>query len=358
MKKAVVSSGSVFSMASCVLLSSLIFVNIAGAQNDVPKVLDNTGATRFHWLMIGQNDEDLQFAKRDANLMNYRISFWWTYFPPIDGSDKTVLVNWDANKTAIMNWVNAIRDIAQPGDSVVFYYSGHGWHDAIFPNPFCNVIITNKELTDLLSGFPRGVAFVVILDSCYSHTFIDGIEDLPTITDENGLTIDPNNLAVITASSESCPVVYDGWSFTMGLLDGLTQRGWPTDISNADGNEDCVVTAWELFTYANTLWQGEFCGDDDNDGEVDEDDIDFVMVEGRPAYLYIDNDNDGLVDEDPAPRNATFFPTIFIGGATVSVPVKRFALLAYIGLTSTIFATTVASAFYMKRVKRREVCVH
>ena len=64
----------------------------------------------------------------------------------------------------------------------------------------------------------------------------------------------------------------------------------------------------------------------------------------------------GIVDDDPSDNlKYTNVVEVYGGVGGVAVPVDKFGLLApYIALTSIIVATTVATAIYVKRVKRRK----
>ncbi len=91
-----------------------------------------------------------------------------------------------ATRENIMRGLNALVVNARPGDSLVFYYSGHGSqvadtsgdevdqsdeilcpHDIDFGR---QVFITDDDLRGVFAALPAGVNLEVILDSCHSGT--------------------------------------------------------------------------------------------------------------------------------------------------------------------------------------------
>ena len=107
------------------------------------------------------------------------------------------LTNKEATKKGIITQLKWLIEGAEPGDQLLFHYSGHGAQaptkfnslekdgldEIICPYDFDgtnNTSLRDKEFTQLFAGIPKGVHFVWISDSCHA-------EDLsrnPYITDE------------------------------------------------------------------------------------------------------------------------------------------------------------------------------
>ncbi|XVF82538.1 hypothetical protein PTKIN_Ptkin16aG0057800 [Pterospermum kingtungense] len=80
--------------------------------------------------------------------------------------------------------LNRMVDQAEPGDVLVFYFSGHGTeisslepgkayteHEAIVP---CDLnLITDMDLRQLIRRLPKDTSFTIISDSCHSGGLID-----------------------------------------------------------------------------------------------------------------------------------------------------------------------------------------
>lgn len=170
-------------------------------------------------------------------------------------------------RAQIQACINAAKAASVAGDEFVFYFSGHGSDSLVGsaedgePDNKDNQIwvadspddgITDDELADMLSGFKKSVTIVVILDSCYSHTFKDGADDLDSVTQVNGdAEAAGPRLALIAASSPAEPCI--GWNFTNELTEGL---GKVEDEFKADANGDGVVTAQEAEDYAHDRTAG------------------------------------------------------------------------------------------------------
>jgi hypothetical protein len=178
-------------------------------------------------------------------------------------------------KAQIETCINAAKTASVPGDEFIFYFSGHGGDSAaLFPDTtesgegggadnhirVGDQRIKDDDLADMLSGFKKSVTIVVILDSCYSHTFKDGADDLDSVTQVNG-TAEPvgEHLALIASSTTANPTC--GWNFTSKLAEGLAKEGGKC---KDDANRDGVVTAKEAEDYAHNRTAGAApkCDDD------------------------------------------------------------------------------------------------
>jgi hypothetical protein len=151
-----------------------------------------------------------------------------------------------------------------PGDEFAFYFAGHGGdflggggevgegggtdnHILIGDTTVgTRDRITDDQLADLLSGFKKSVTISVILDSCLSHTFSDGADDLGSVTQVNGNPVlAGDHLALSAASSPTTPTC--GGGYTRRLADGLTIMA---GMFRADTNKDGTVTTEEATRFA------------------------------------------------------------------------------------------------------------
>jgi hypothetical protein len=170
----------------------------------------------------------------------------------------------NGNRAAIETCVNNAKAASVPGDEFVFYFAGHGGDiipDVAEPGEgggsdnhirIGNTAggaadrITDDQLATLLSGFKKSVTMSVILDSCYSHTFFDGANDLGSVTQVNGAPVPAgDHLALVAASSPATPCIRKG--FTDRLAEGLMKMG---NMYKADTNKDGVITTEEAGKYA------------------------------------------------------------------------------------------------------------
>lgn len=182
--------------------------------------------------------------------------------------------------------------------------------------------ITDDELAQWLTGFERSVTLVVVLDACFSGSFLNDLSN-SRIKDNAGRPLQPGHLEVIAASAwnEKAGVAESGnGCLTAGLLKGLDKLGAPSSVSRADlnGNGDGITTAEEWFGCGGGPGKQYFDGDDDGDGADDEDPIEHSSLpdpgadaaEPWPvAHLREDNDGDGRIDEDGPPSTLGFTHT-------------------------------------------------
>jgi len=96
------------------------------------------------------------------------------------------LTDKEATKKGIVTQIKWLLDGAQPGDQLLFHYSGHGAQaptlnvklepdgldEIICPYDFDgsnNTTLRDKEFAQLFAGIPKGVHFVWISDSCHAE---------------------------------------------------------------------------------------------------------------------------------------------------------------------------------------------
>jgi len=163
-----------------------------------------------------------------------------------------------ATRADIIFCINSFKDVLEPGDEFIFYFSGHGGDFIDSPgekgesSPYAGLgdpptdnsfkakwdyldiasgipvkergEITDDELAYYLTGFKKSVTIVVILDSCMSHTFWDGEDDLPSVLQiSGGSESEPDTpagprIALLAATSDE--VMSCNTGFTKKLADG------------------------------------------------------------------------------------------------------------------------------------------
>ena len=138
-------------------------------------------------LLVGINDypgaqNDLQGCVNDiTNLYDVLVKYFG-----FASTDVRMLSDKRASKKAIVDGLKALCTGAQPGDSLVFHYSGHGSQvrdmegdeladgldEIICPWDFDweGTYIKDDDFAALFSELKKGISLEVILDSCHSGT--------------------------------------------------------------------------------------------------------------------------------------------------------------------------------------------
>ncbi|MEM2327417.1 MAG: caspase family protein [Archaeoglobaceae archaeon] len=211
-------------------------------------------------IVIGISDypgteNDLNFADDDAiDMYNALVNIYG--FPE---ENVHLLINSNANYSAIESAVNAVKQKAKEGDEVVFFFSGHGARgkandgdkeaidEAIVSHDGKNLVyIWDGELRDWFRDF-KTTRIVFIFDSCLAGGMTDLKADgriIVMATTENGVAYEFSDL--------------ENGQFTYYFVDeGMLQR--MADTTPNDGN----VTVEEAFDYAkaNCIYQSPTISD-------------------------------------------------------------------------------------------------
>ncbi len=211
-------------------------------------------------IVIGISDypgteNDLNFADDDAiDMYNALVNIYG--FPR---ENVHLLINSNANYSAIESAVNAVKQKAKEGDEVVFFFSGHGARgkandgdkeaidEAIVSHDGKNLVyIWDGELRDWFRDF-KTTRIVFIFDSCLAGGMTDLKADgriIVMATTENGVAYEFSDL--------------ENGQFTYYFVDeGMLQR--MADTTPNDGN----VTVEEAFDYAkaNCIYQSPTISD-------------------------------------------------------------------------------------------------
>ncbi len=194
--------------------------------------------------------------------------------------------------------------------------------------------VSDDQLTTWLSGFPESCTIVVILDSCFSGSFIP---DLQRVTDSAGKPLRPGHLECIAAA----PADDGAWEepISNGVLthaivnalkpvdEGPGPGEHTTTVGDLAGNSDDITTTRELFAFAGPQATTFHLGDTDGDGIADEDRVehtyatmDFeiegsgMLPESETLHIQTDPDGDGPENFDTTPPVESFFDVWFDPG--------------------------------------------
>jgi hypothetical protein len=202
--------------------------------------------------------------------------------PGMNGlSDQYLRENLDG--PAIAASINALVPVVQPGDTLIWFYSGHGgWqydgaerdetavgsaaldrYDETIGLRYGTSPLTDDGLAQAFSTLAAsGGNIITIFDACYAGGFVGGVRDLNSV---EGLTF----LGSSTEVEDSYSYDEDPYSiFTQGLINGLSGTA-------ADSNSDGLLMAGEWFDFAYGFTTGSvsrqhpvFLGNDVLIGEV------------------------------------------------------------------------------------------
>jgi hypothetical protein len=155
------------------------------------------------------------------------------------------LTNEEATRDGILGQLDCLREEFRPGDMAVVYISAHGgesrghWFMAAYDHPWNNWstagTVKEKEIRERLEKLPGKV--IVILDSCHSGAFGDGVSNRDV---KAGAGLVVYAAALSDQFSWSNPFLGRGF-FTYALLEALEGK--------ADANGDGVVTLAEVDAY-------------------------------------------------------------------------------------------------------------
>jgi len=137
-------------------------------------------------LLVGinaYNDGPLNGCVNDVIKMNQVITH---HFGFVDNSNKRMLTDKSATTANILARLRWLVDDAQPGDVLLFHYSGHGsqmvdvdYDLAVEPDGLDEIIcpvdlnwrdkvIKDDDFADIFKALPAGVNLTVLLDCCHS----------------------------------------------------------------------------------------------------------------------------------------------------------------------------------------------
>lgn len=215
-----------------ITISLLILAFAVAAQADAREALD-PGKTRV--LVVGilnwKDSSISSFATKDRRDRELHDLFENLGVPP----DQTeLLLDGDATLENIRKRLVALAAQSKEGDTLVFYYAGHG---AIVDE---TIYLLNYDykggkaaetglsiplLTGWLKKHFKGSRLLLFGDCCHSGGLAHVARDVAK---------SPRVRAASLTSAEDSNISTGNWTFTLTLLDGL--RGAPITDANADGN--------------------------------------------------------------------------------------------------------------------------
>ena len=194
---------------------------------------------------------------------------------PATPQNMKILLNANATRANILTGLTWLVTGAKAGDTLVFYYSGHGsWvvdtsgdeadhrDEAICPHDFQAAgMIIDDQLRALFTRLPAGATLEVILDSCFSGT---ATRLAPTSPNEQGFTprfVEPAEEHQIYA--EANPVI--SWKRILRpargekvvvIVPGLNHVLWAASANNQTSGEGPiggVVRGYFTYCFCNNL---------------------------------------------------------------------------------------------------------
>jgi len=208
------------------LIFVILLVNTAVASyvssiGPEPRVADpNTKFHRIYVLGNGNNEEEDEDLLDDYEELKGDLE---DEDNQADGSTSQTFIK--PTKTQLKNYIDDLKDVAQPGDEVTLYFGAHGNRDVVRLSD--GQFLYASELANWLEGFAYCVTIVVIMDSCYGGSFIDDIGE-------------DDHTAVIGVKG-TCP--FDGGAFVETFTEEIADQAGEQE---ADANDDGIVTAEEL----------------------------------------------------------------------------------------------------------------
>jgi hypothetical protein len=373
-----------------IILLGIIFqliVPLNAMPGSGSQVLDTTGKTKFHRILVGGTDitpveqehpliggpgSMRRWAQTQINtaveIIEKALNKWkekenkdntlekFIYDPEQDPANNT--------KEDIQKYLDNLKKHVEKGEEISFYFFGHGNDKEIgyFGKPEDKGKITQKELSKMLSGFKPSVTIVIVIVACFSERFVKGVSD--EITNSDNKKLDAEHLRGIGSSKKEDELdIRSGFvkSLSKSLEEDDKNPGYPRADTKGpetrEGYKDGVTTPDEVFNYSKTDWMEFLALDNDNDTKLDEDDVEYDYE--NLVYLFVDNDGDSLIDEDPAPKEPYLYIPSYVpppvGGYSIPIDKPKLDLWTpYIGLASTTLIATVATVIYVKRIKHRK----
>jgi len=297
----------------------------------------------------GESEKETRVEKQEEAFKKSRTAWadtlvtegkGWNYSRITQLGPNTTLAELEAN-------ITYYKAILKRGEEFHFYFVGHGWEQFITLKDGSCVI---GNIVSALSGFKRGVTIGVVLDCCDSHKMV---EEFKKITADDGKKINPDYVSTLGTTNSLVGIGgFFGYAFsyswgtlgTWALIQAFKLLPKSTLYAGAVFNQTAAYDELQLSE-----------GDQDGDGLIDEDGGVLCDYDVPNSALGEDDDGDGFIDEDSPPQAGVYFADPPEGGfGGIVVPVDKLGLLApYIALNTTIVVAMVATAIYVKRIKKK-----
>jgi tetratricopeptide (TPR) repeat protein len=236
-----------------ILHSDLLPAQEKGLTPVQGSALRNSGKTRA--LVIGISDyqyiDKLNYADRDAEIFaSYLFS------QGIAPEDVVLMKNKDAKRANIITELLRLAQLSQPGDNLIFYFSGHGDVENItlfkkgflltydtYSNNYLAGAVSVPDIKELFVTLcNQQVKVIVITDACRSGKLAGGKEGVQFTA---GLLKDIWNNEIKMLSSQPNELSQEGpqWGEGRGVFSYYLVNGMKGE---ADANRDSLITIKEL----------------------------------------------------------------------------------------------------------------
>ncbi|MBL0273313.1 MAG: caspase family protein [Chitinophagaceae bacterium] len=219
----------------------------------------SNGKTRA--LIIGisnyQYIDKLQYADKDAEVFAEYLgnnSFW-----NIDKNDITLLTNEKAKRGNVITELQRIFMLSEPGDNLVFYFSGHGDVETLtmfnkgylltydtYSNNYMAGALSVNDLKDLFVTLTtKNVQVIVITDACHAGKLAGGPKGVE-FTAVALKTIWNNEIKILSSEPNQASQEGPQWGNGRGVFSYYLVKGLKGE---ADFNKDSAITLAELQQY-------------------------------------------------------------------------------------------------------------
>lgn len=122
-----------------------------------------------------RNYANVAFADRDAQLLHDTLINYCDYAKQDVYLEQLTIFDKDRTPDAILGEIKSLISKAKPGDSVLFYFAGHGDYDSsesylVFPNTKREELRTTalpiRDIQNILKN--NGLLNISVLDCCHS----------------------------------------------------------------------------------------------------------------------------------------------------------------------------------------------
>jgi hypothetical protein len=226
------------------LIVAVFVLTISAAAIGAEKAPDGLDPKRTHGIIIGV----LEFkdsattgwpkrARKDQELFDRLIALG------VPKANLTLLLDSEATRASILKAVGESVEGVRKGDTLIFYYAGHGSKDGegkpylipwdAQPRDPAGSAVGIAEIAGLL-GKARGINLLLLADCCYSGA----LQQVAKAAREAG------NRAVAITSAAASNTSTDTWAYSMTVLDALAGRSLVDH--DGDGKVDLGELAKEV----------------------------------------------------------------------------------------------------------------
>ncbi|MEQ1678979.1 MAG: caspase family protein, partial [Chitinophagaceae bacterium] len=241
-----------------------VFCLTASSQTPKGLITENkqvVAAGKTRALVIGiskyQYIDSLEYADRDAQMFaDYlRQAHFWG----IHKDDVTLLINDKAKNGDVITQLARIAQVSQPGDNLIFYFSGHGDVETItqFNNGYLlaydtysnNYIAGALPISFLKELFVtlinKNIRIIVVTDACRSGKLAGGMKGSEFVA---AAISNMWNTEIKILSTQPGRLSYEGteWGNGRGVFSWYLIKGLNGE---ADANNDSLITIAELDMY-------------------------------------------------------------------------------------------------------------